>query len=1089
MTTPRLKEDWKNPYKGSTTRETVAEMNHRRVQAIKAENAYMRERATIRLRNSTPISATRGTISLQRQEPPSGAASVNLATTTSASTIRGVGDTGKKSSLLTRPSTPGRSSTRFNTSKKSPRVSTTTRTGNMAMAGNSSSSVVAAAAGAPTTPITPTVLPTVPPLQLSPSVGSASVNIDPRIQVKSEMSRHNVPFTLTGPYACVALVKASASIWAANSELGTIDIFSSVSGELSVQIPARVSKKKETIKPLALLSTPHHVWVGFSDGAVVVYDHLCVTQVTMGHFHASPVVAFCSMMDGTTVSGSLDMALVRWDKEEKNFEAITRIVGVSETHQALTCMTAFGANIVLCGSMAGSILAVDCTSGLQVATLRGHNSRVNAMVVMEDLLFSAAEDGYVNVWNMRCDEQSSGLAFQRSCRLLKCVPVQVAVRDMVPHEGSRSLWVSYVDGVVERWSANPDDDFGVEQVAREAFIDANGSYQPYEVVSLHCIGTVEAMRVLALGSNGISKVWCGHRNVLEESLQKSIKDINAVISQDSAEAKEWEQKALALKQKEVERKGKYSTLLSRLHVRRLLFSYYSRWRMRVCSHRLRGRQQEEICLNLEERYQFRLMRRYFTTWCSFYDKEQSRIRKQLIALALERVTNQMWIAELISRWRDSISRRKLHRQQEEVMKTLERVSNGVILAKYFACWKCQRSIQRGKLPADKLALVAAKSRQRVLRQAYDSWYASNTQCKPNSNITTTPATTTTIMSSNDNNTTSKSLVNNRVSKTTYIGRFAGAYVKVTEERERRRVFGLWRRWNERRRIMLSRRALAAAKEKQCYRDILYRRFVTWQLFCRKRALDALLREVQEVEAQLRHAEETHSDIFDKLQLQKRLDHLRRQYEQEKQRLNEDVQKTQKLTESRDSLRRSLEGVSGVSGSHLDDESLTASSNALFTPSVLRQLPVAEAMALVMTRLKGIVLNIYTDMPLFRQIKDRLRCGTTAAVVFLEGFQEVKRLIVNISKRPVGATWRSGERWPVTNETLENLPLHPCAAVVQAIKAMVVAYDMVGASDIESVTATREEIVANADLLFLLWRVCYTARKPPLPVNNRVNARA
>ncbi|KAH9586740.1 hypothetical protein LSM04_009108 [Trypanosoma melophagium] len=1080
MTTPRLKEDWKNPYKGSASRENLAEKNHRRVQAIKAENAYMREHASIRLRNATPISATRSTVSRQGNESPS--ASVHITSSNTARREGGGGGTGRRTSVFTRPSTPARSATRINASKRSPRLKTTAATGrsvNPTIASNASITPAAAS-------ISIALATAVPPLQLSPSVGSVSINLDSRIQGKSEPGQHNVPFTLTGPYVRVTLVRPSAAIWAANSELGTIDIFSSVSGKLSVQIPARVSKNKETAKPLALLSTPHHVWVGFGDGVVVVYDHLCVTQVTTGHFHASPVVAFCSMVDGTTVSGSLDRALVRWDKEEKNFEAITRIVGVSETHQALTCMTAFGANIVLCGTMAGSILAVDCASGLQVATLRGHNSRVNAMVVMEDLLFSAAEDGYVNIWNMRCDDRSSELTFQRSCRLLKCVPVQVAVRDIVPHEGSRSLWIAYVDGVVERWSANPDDDFGVEQVAREGFIDANGLYQNHEVVSLHCLGTVEAMRVLALGSNGISKVWCGHRNVLEESLQKSIKDINAVIAQDTAEATAWEQKAIALKQKEVERKGKYSTLLCRLHTRRLLFSYYSRWRMRVCSHRLRGRQQEEICLNLEEHYQFRLMRRYFTTWCSFYDKEQSRIRRQLMALALERLTHQMWIVQLISRWKDGISRRKLQRQQQEVTKTLERISNGIVLAKFFACWRCKRGIQHGAVHADKLALVAAKSRQRVLRRAYDNWRASQTQRGIHSNI-----------NNNNNHTNINTLdtsLENVIPKTSCIARFAESYIKITEERERRRVFGVWRRWNERRRSILSRSALAAAKEKQCYRYLMYRGFVMWQLFCQKRALDALLQEVHEVEARLRHADETHADIFDKLQLQKRLDHLHRQYEQEQQRFQEEVRKTQKLTESRDSLRRSLEGVAGGDGAsnsitHIDDESLTTSPNALFAPSVLRQLPIAEAMALVMTRLKGIVLNIYTDMPLFRQIKDRLRCGTTAAVVFLEGFQEVKRLIVNISKRPVGATWRSGERWPVTSETLENLPLHPCATVVQAIKVMVVAYDMVGASDIESVTVTREEIVANADLLFLLWRVCYTARKPLLPVNNRVNARS
>ncbi|KEG12603.1 hypothetical protein DQ04_01581000 [Trypanosoma grayi] len=775
------------------------------------------------------------------------------------------------------------------------------------------------------------------------------------------------------------------------------------------------------------------------------------------------------MADGTTVSGSRDMALVRWDKEEKNFEAITRIVGVSQTHQALTCMTAFDANVVLCGSMAGSILAVDCASGVQVAALRGHTSRVNALVVMEDLLFSASEDGYVNVWNTRSDEPRPALAFQQSCKLLKRIPVQLAVRDMVPHEGSRSLWVSYADGLVERWSANPDDDFGVEQVIREAFINPNESQtQRHEVVSLQCVGTLETMRVLALGSNGVSKVWCGHRNVVEDALQHSINQMHDIITQDTTEAAAWEQKAIALKRKEVQRKQKYSALLSRLHARRLLFGYYTRWRMRLKSHLLRGRQQEEICLNLEERHQFHLLRRYFAMWCGFYDREQRRLRRQLIALALERFSHLSWVARVLSRWKEAVSCRKMRRQQDKVLTVLTRVSTGVLLSKFFARWRCYGNMRRGTLPEGKLAIVVAKARQRVMRQAYEDWTLAHAQ---------RVAKKATVSSGEAGPITKRA---------PYAGGFAEAYAKVTMERERRRIFTAWRRWYDRRRRMISLRAMATAKEAHSHRITMQRRFLFWQLFCQQRRLDTLAREVQDVEARLRLAEETHADIFDKLQLQKRVDQLRRQHEAERRQLQEDLARAQKLIAERDVIRRSLDRGDGIGA---DDEISGTASHTLFAPSVLRQLPVEEAMAFVMTRLKGIVLNTYTDMPLFRQIKDRLRCGTTAAVVFLEGFHEVKRLVVNLSKKPVGATWRSGERWPLHTEALEGLPLHPCTTVVQAIKAMVVAYDMVGVADVESVAATREEIVANADLLFALWRACYAARKPTLPVNNRVSGRS
>ncbi|RNF26747.1 uncharacterized protein Tco025E_00981 [Trypanosoma conorhini] len=1056
MATPSSKEARRNLHKASAARERLTEGSRRRAPVLRGPNEEERERGSLRRRHSTALAPTRRTLNRLTVAPP---ASTRRPTSSIAEM------SASSTAPLPRPLGGVRPSLRLGTIKKSLPATPSRR----------ATSSILSESPPPAAPLSSAAtIASMPLVMLSHSFDAASRGVDAKGQSRADSSRGSVPFTITGPYLRAAVVRASASLWAANEETGTIDIYSSVSGALSTRIPARTAATGDIIKPMAMKATPHHLWLGYEDGTVVVHDHLCLVQLTMGHFHMAPVVAFCVLGSGITVSGSIDMVLVRWDREEKNFEAISRIDGVTESHQALTCMAAFGNNVVLCGSMAGAVVAVDSASGLQVATLRGHTSRVNALTVMEDLIFSASEDGHVNVWNVRIEEPFPEITLQRNFHLLKSIPLQVAVRDLVTHEGSRSLWVAYTDGLVERWSANPDDDFGVEQVVREAFIDVDepqaGEQPRFEVVSLDCVRDVETVRVLALGSNGISKVWCGHRNTLEESLQQSINDINAVITQDTTEAAAWEQKAIALKQKELHRKRKYAELLKRLHARRLLLAYYTKWRACITSHHLRGRQQEEICLTLEERHQFRLMRRYFSTWCRFYDGEQRRFRRQLTAVALERLSRQTWVTRLLCRWREAVSRRKARRQQGDVVRALAHASNGALLAKFFARWKYYGAVRRGALSDDKLALLVGKSRGRFLRQAYESWKLAHARREGEAAGTAagTAATATEAP-------TAKSAV--------YAAGFAEAYAKVTRERERRRVFTMWRRWHVYRTRIVSLRALATVREKQCHRNILYWALLFWQLFCRKRRLERLGREVQEVEHRLRTAEETHLDIFEKLQLQKRLEHLRRQHEEEQRLLHEELARTQQLNVDRDALQHSLDQSAGV-----DDDATTNASSALFSPAVLQQLPVGEATALVMARLKGIALNIYTDMQLFRQIKDRLRCGTSAAVVFLEGFQEVKRLVVNLSRKQPGHAWRSGERWPLTGEALENLPLHPCATVVQAIKSMAVAYDMVGASDVETVSATRVEIVANADLLFMLWRACYTARKPPLPVNNRVASR-
>ncbi|EAN84142.1 hypothetical protein C3747_84g86 [Trypanosoma cruzi] len=1055
MSTPLSREGKRSVHKPTATRDKLTATTPLRMSLRRKEIPEEKERGPLRMSKLTAICPTRSTVSrlsavplMNNRRPPSSIGSATVSTTPVA-----------------RPAAGSRLTTRRSTVKKSPRVTQSLR-------GQSS---VHDDSPEPAAPISSVVaVNTMPLVTFSPSVDTGPRSLGTKTQSKADVGQYNVPFTIKGPYVRVAVVRASASIWAANGETGTIDVYSSVSGLLSTRIPARTTASGEIIKPTALKETPTHLWVGYDDGSVVVHDHLCLVPLTMGCFHKAPVIAFCVLSNGITVSGSSDMAFVRWDTEEKNFEAISRIFGVSELHQGLTCMAAFGANIVLCGSMSGAIVAVDCASGLQIATLRGHANRVNALTLMGNLIFSASEDGYVNVWNVKVDETFPEVMLQKNFYLLKCIPLQVAVRDLVIHEGSRSLWVAYADGLVERWSANPDDDFGVEQVVRGTFVDVDESQehqqQRQEVISLDCIRNVDTMRVLALGSNGISKVWCGLRNTVEESLQQAINDMNAIITQDTTEAAAWEQKALILREKEVQRKEKYGGLLTRLHARRLLLAYYTKWRARINFNRLRGRQQEEICLTLEERHQFRLVRRYFSIWCEFYDREQRRFRRQLTAAALERLSHQTWVVRLLFRWRGVVSRRKALRRQGEIVKAFARVSNGLILGKFFTRWKCYDAMRRGVLPEEKLALLVGKSRQRVLRQAYEDWkmsYASRGQNAVGASVA--PAATGAVTKSSN--------------RAACAAGFAEAYAKVTIERGRRRVFSAWRRWHEYRCGIVSLRALAIVREKQCQRNILYRALLFWQLFCRKRRFEKLSQDVEEVEKRLRHAEETHVDIFDKLQLQKRLEQLRRQQEEDQRLLHEEITRTEELNADREVLRRLLDR-SGC----IDDDATARASSALFSPAVLKQLPIGEAMAFVMARMKGMVLNIYTDIQLFRQIKDRLRCGTTAAVIFLEGFQEVKRLVVTFSKKQSVNVWRSGERWPLTAEILENLPLHPCATVVQGIKTMVVAYDMVGAADIETVSGTRAEIVTNADLLFMLWRACYTARKPPLPVNNRVSSR-
>nr|CCD16105.1 unnamed protein product [Trypanosoma congolense IL3000] len=909
---------------------------------------------------------------------------------------------------------------------------------------------------------------------------SAPAEPTPQDRPREDVKHNSVPFSISGHYSRAVVVNASASVWAANEETGSIDIFSGVSGDFSGHIaPRQLSKPPGMLlqncnfsMPTALKASTHHVWVGYDDGTVVVYDHLCISVVTSGCFHSTPVVSFCTMAGDITVSGSSDMTLVRWDKEEKNFEAITRIVGVPEPQQALTCIASFGEKIVLCGTTTGNVVAVDCAVGMQAAMLRKHESRVNALVVMDNLLFSAAEESCVNVWSLRNENSSAGTAFQSCCQLLRSISVRMTVRDLAPHHGSRSLWVAYLDGTIERWSANPDDGFGSEQVIRDGVVEMDGSQQRLEVLSLHCMGTAETMRVLALGSNGISKVWCGHRNQVEESLRESIKSLNDIISNDTAEAAAWEAKAQKLRQKELKRKGKYTALLGNIFERQLLFSYYVRWRTRVSRNIARKRQYKDLCVGLEGRHRFLLTRRYFTMWCGLHEREQRHKQQKVLSDLLQKTSLQIWVKKLLCKWQSCACERRMTRHRGRVAEALEKVCNALLLEKFYIRWRHHERKGQTPLSREKLDMLESKARERVQRHVFEEWRL--VQASPGS----------------------KGARALPKPSTSNGAKIAEVYHKVVMERHRRRIYDMWNHLATRRRTMLLLTSVAKSKELQLNRETMYRVYMVWQLFVQKRRLIVMSKEVQQVEKQLRHAEETNADIFDRLQLQKRLDQLRRQHDSEARQLQEELARAQELIMNRDSVRQCV-GQPECKNSAEDDEvspsgmfvtPSRSSPQAFFSPVVLRKMPILEAMEYVMTRLKGIALNLYTDMGLFRQIRDRLKCGSTPAAIFLEGFNEVKRLVVSLSKKRSTASWRSGERWALTTESFENVRNLPCTSVVQGIKSMVLAYDMLNTSDLENLAATREEIVENIDLLFNLWKACYAARKPVLPVNNRVSVR-
>lgn len=939
-------------------------------------------------------------------------------------------------------------------------------------------------------------------------LGGAVSPSSPLYGEQLEPTSYQSMFSFSGKYSAICCVLSSASIWAANTLNGCIDIFSCGSGKLTSSLPPRIllpnaaastpsrisaelsQKDTENLpKPTALQATQTHVWVGYDNGNVVIYDSLVHTAVSEGCFHRTAVISFGFFPDGTTVSGSLDGVLVHWDCESNNFEAITRIKTRDAGAEVLSCLASAEACwVVICGFESGSIYVTDISNGKHSASQRNHSKKITSLVIVRDLLFSAGEDKLVNVWRYDATPLPTntysiagcGGTHIHSLKLLRRIPVNPAVCSLVLDRSTDSLWVTYVDGLMERWSANQDDDFGVEEIVREGMLHHQGGQR---VVGMYPIHTVETLQVLALSSNGINNVWYGHYNTLEEKMNKAIVTLNNVIAQDSVDTAAWRGRMDVLRRREKDRKSRYVYVLEELSHQRLLLRFYEKWRKLVVRHSAVNPKAHSLDRNekvefLERKSKYKLARRFFTFWSDFYDRaEKDRLRWRAAA-ALESATKRQLMAYMLERWMMGIIRKRVLSSSRHCVLAVERANRGILLARYFFQWS-QKAVSKKRsirssmtFTEDQLRMIESKSQIQILQRALRKWQ-NTTHALPVS--------------------TNANAMN--LSSGSSLLRFAEFYAKTRQEQVQRGYFSLWKRWVENRKRYASLRVVAELFLKQQQQLVLQKCFACWQHFRHLRRIEHINNELALIGDQIHETESTNKDIFEKLQLQKRMEQLAKQKEADLRELEEDEARLQQLMEDAIIARDHLLHDNEKSPASRGMSASTAAPMARHTnwyrevllqqrllPSVLTQMPREEAIHHVMSQLKGNVINLYTDMSLFREVKDRRRSGQDAAEIFTDAFAELKRLVVpsmkgnGLQKNPTTL------RWQLYMETLDSIPLHFCAPLLRAIKVMAIAFDLLPPDGSKAMSSTSDEVVANADWIFLIYRASYLRRRPSMPIH-------
>ncbi|CAG9568896.1 conserved hypothetical protein [Leishmania major strain Friedlin] len=952
------------------------------------------------------------------------------------------------------------------------------------------------------------------------------------------------------------------------------------------------------LRATALCATATHMWVGYTNGTIAVYDALLLKLVTFGRLHTDRIVSIVALFNGQTVSASTDGLLILWDTEQGGFEAVTRVTvlldAVREGAGALCAMTSIPpATRVCCGFESGVVYNVRVASRPQEQTapqsVRGHHGRVNDMAVVRDVLFTAAEDNTVCAWYcggaagaQRLDGGDGGGSvpsslFLRaahdasrarlgphkggSVRMLKRIPVRPCVRCLLAEEQTRSVWVAYADGLVERWSANPDDDYGVEEVVENA-LAASLSAGNGGVRALLSLSVTQTMQWLALSSNGVNKVWYGHRNTLEIDLAHSISTLAQVVEQDTVDAAAWRERVNLLKQKELERKEKYVCILEQLSEQRVLLRHYDMWKRSVFFFGTRRRRVAAIADTLEKKSRLQLVRRFFNKWGSFYDAQQRHMRVYVLSMALSRATAQQQLQAYFLRWQSYLVHRQVRRNAVKSAQVLARMVDAAIMGSCFHRWRAAAAAttrrQRGRISAEQLALLAHKAQRQVLQRVLRQWVAHHdTQNELPRQVLTAAA-------------EGAPRDGLPVPETSALSRFAGHYARLQQQRRGRHVFQVWRRWTAWRARQASLAAVAALREQQLLHEVRQRFFFRWCQRVHARRVDENTQQLRMLEVELRRAEAEHGDIFEKLQLQRQLDLVLERQAAEEARLAQVKEQLASAEQTCSDLRarqlqRTAVGSNGAAHAGSGGSSVKASSGAAtgasaaveladasrrssvarfagtdtdlslsttseglplaqqqqqqqvvlsamsrghmasnaawyrsmvdqqrLSPIVLSHMSTEEAVHHVMGQLKGNVVNLYTDLALFRQVKDRRRAGISAVGILLEAFGEVKLLIVttvrgtsaNAASAAAARMGGKATRWPLSMEALDCIPAHHCATVLSAIKTLVVAYDLLQPEDMISVQTTCEEVVVNADWIFLIARACYLRRKPVPPANNR-----
>ena len=575
------------------------------------------------------------------------------------------------------------------------------------------------------------------------------------------------------------------------------------------------------------------------------------------------------------------------------------------------------------------------------------------------------------------------------------------VRSMITVPETHHVWIAFSSGVIEVWNSSAKGSFEVERKIT--------TLQGRPLTMMTGYSAVETMRFWTLASNGVNKVWTSSFSHVEKDMTDTLDALRAVSSQDAIELNKWQTTLDHLATVGDRRVVQIVSSLQAVHSNRQLRKFYLMWLMVTSSKKFK-RHQVDTAQRMAIFCRSKLIHKSFSTWIQFYRRHQSiRLRSRFEALLRSSAAcnlAQHFTKKLLHF--TQLAKAALRRQK--VVEVLDRESSTATVATYYRKWKYRHdSLDHQRRQIRLVEVLRQTATSRILRNYKLKW-------------------------------------DRFISKKKVQQQLRGAASRVAALHGRlllRRSYLAWSlrvAQKEQRRKLRSVAAVLIINANLRLISVYWRRLRDAK---RCRQLLELRSKSSAATLELGSMKRKHAILMDLVKEKKSLDDIRWSMSQNELEMDERRSVLATLQKAAEDLR------SAISQKALEDQRRVSS--------------ISEQMDHLMSVLKAKVINFYTDVALFHQIREKLRQGQDITKLFLESHQSVKRVVVEATKRPHLATT---EKWPLTPEMIQKLPSHHMSVILVAIKTMIVCFDIMDKATRDSIE-TDVEIVVNASSLLLM----------------------